>query len=1543
MATLLEEQMKSVLADKRARAYNVPKSDRTYFELLTDPDAGELIKWDVLDSFRRTFIKAPPIKEQELRAVEPDDPSYFPPGTPPGGLQPGETIDAQGDISYDPALEATQRAKFTINVGSLVGGKTTAEGTFLPGPPRPGSPSFTFNLPPGMRPEEITADIWDHMLKVVRKEAPKEYQAAKEFDSVLKTAGVSAAREGILGIPALVDMPQLLARGTDYVLSPVGTNTLSQDLLQAGRSLFGLPDARPRPSSIYREDVPRIGQMLGLYATEYPNALYQGAVVIRPDAELMPIYHDFGKLLDEALANAGAPGALTPQQETEAQRTAKFLGGIMGGSLSVSGAFRAGAKLAVKGMKVEDLQNVTTLNRALYSLANSPGATFGWGGKSRRRFTIPGTMLFALKDQAIAGTAGMAMLATPDEWGPTGKIMAGIAAPFTLGAAKNALVALTRGQGLPLVGGFLEPFTTGGQQRLAARYWASIPGVKNNERLLINLLEDADNAPRRAGQDELVTTPDYFNQVSDKLRQAENDWISLRERGVSDVDALAQLSQSPVYGRYFTEVPVFGERTPSIEALKEAKTAVKLISDNLYGAMSWLATGSPIKNEVLRASGERLRVAEQVFKDLSRNFDADPGAASTYVNTALQRLDELSAEALATHATDALFYNRLRDLVKDPDILTQKRISDAERAVEGVNNAFRDMREIESALWTNIGANQIQISPENMALIGDKAAEIILGTPVAQRKQIPALLYQIAGRNRLLSDEALEAMSKAAGALPETPAAIRNARASLAGLRARRQELETVPYESKELGTARRKMAELEARRNDLSSANLSNARYATLEQQIASATERLRSLEAEVAPNPKLVKVDQDIAAQEAKLASLEDQIMPKTTAGDEAIEAGPNGILDSVTTLDEVLAARGALLDEGARARAMTGGANTARLANEAQKYIVDDWLQNPEIFGEVGTTAAYDVARKFSANLNDKYTRGTIADFLAVSKDRGPKLDPNQFLAKIIKDNEVGPNRLPTGSVDELDAALTQAKSPFLIRNDDGALVVDPNASLTRGLEDFTWESIRTGGPDSEKLSSQLIREEILNRLALVAFDNAGRMNPTIVDKSIRSWAIPIAKVEESYPGFKDELRALVTKGDELANRHKILNNPTKATIDEALATQNLDDLAGVQDAGRNSRKVQADRSAASVFLDNDPHVVARKLLEDPDRFETDVAATLKLLEGDETGAAKAGFQRALFEELTRRTLGAPETAGRMAGEAVLDPAQINALLTKNETSLRSIFSDFVGPPGSNMTTYDMIKIFNDEMSVAMAEYQGVAAGAKATKVELPLRGGEFIRNLGRISGVMAAKYTGGPALVMAGTGGRLANKIYERGGDTAIFSLVADAIADPSLAKLLMTETSRLDKKGKFIFDKRLTTAVRPYQFFAGPPTQAIRTGVEQQREIERIEREGGPTEIVYDPEDDFYRRGKIEEPQAAAQPIVPRTQRTAAPARPVVPASVMSQTSPVGAPLAAQVPASPSPDTMDLGRRLFGAVDPVFSLNRGGLLSAKSRKGRQLVG
>ena len=122
MATLQQQVFEQVIKDPRSRKTNVPQSDRTFYEMLTDPNVGDIIKQDVVDSFNRTYIKAPPTAGQELRSLSTEDPRYLTPEAPAGGLQAGETVNPDGSINYDPLLEQTQSQQLTINLGSLVGG-----------------------------------------------------------------------------------------------------------------------------------------------------------------------------------------------------------------------------------------------------------------------------------------------------------------------------------------------------------------------------------------------------------------------------------------------------------------------------------------------------------------------------------------------------------------------------------------------------------------------------------------------------------------------------------------------------------------------------------------------------------------------------------------------------------------------------------------------------------------------------------------------------------------------------------------------------------------------------------------------------------------------------------------------------------------------------------------------------------------------------------------------------------------------------------------------------------------------------------------------------------------------------------------------------------------------------------------------------------------------------------------------------------------------------------------------------------------------------
>ena len=136
---------------------------------------------------------------------------------------------------------------------------------------------------------------------------------------------------------------------------------------------------------------------------------------------------------------------------------------------------------------------------------------------------------------------------------------------------------------------------------------------------------------------------------------------------------------------------------------------------------------------------------------------------------------------------------------------------------------------------------------------------------------------------------------------------------------------------------------------------------------------------------------------------------------------------------------------------------------------------------------------------------------------------------------------------------------------------------------------------------------------------------------------------------------------------------------------------------------------------------------------------------------------------------------------------------------------------------MSTFDMLKIFNDETLRASDILRGKLGGPKTPISQNLFRGQETIRNMGRIAGVKVAGWTGGPALVLAGTGGRLAGKVYDSAGNVGVYEALYAALKDPAFAQLLLVDTAKLNKKGKFDFDSTLTKKMKPFFALRRPAT------------------------------------------------------------------------------------------------------------------------------
>ena len=1472
--TKLDIAAELIVGDPRSRQFNAPNSTRTFSELFYDPTLSNEEKSNLVNTFFDSFdsmedlerlsprellkaaedrgIRLPEVEAGKsiLAGVEPSAYAKAPTGIEwldkrigirrrPTTLELAETHkeairekvfwrpnyeralnNPSEKIDYNVPVPESERQPQNIVELSVSDILRRYSGRSVASPFMESAEKIEIELEPGKTIDDLSQYQWDDLVEKIQESFDAEYitKGTGEREGSFKTWMKGFGREAVLMAPSMVfDIVPLLARGVDYVTSPIGTNTLRQDTAAGIRGLFGLQGDRPRPDDPYMDYEPRLLEKLGVYSTEYPNALFTPNVEIEPARVLAPKHHDFGLLLDKTLRNMDMPDLLTPQQETEAQKMAALVGSVMGGSLTAAGAVRAGAKLAFRGMKAEDLLEKGKLQQSLYALANSPGfAVTGkrpsWIPKRLRSdksyvVKVPGTVPYLAKDAGLAAVAGNTMAIVPEEWGIQGVLSAGLVAPFAAGSAISFAKGLVPGP-VNFVKGLTEPFTPGGQRQIASEMMAILPPIRKNPRLVTTLLSDIDNMPKRAGQDIDLTVPDYFTDIAGRLMKAEKDWDALTELGVSTSEVILQLSRDPSYGRYFKDVSVFGSGLPTKEKLASSRMALQTIADTLTGNMLWLQSGSPIASEVMVTVAERSRRAEALIKKLldEEGFRGEPADVRNYVRTVLDRLSEDASDSMATFAAEGLLYMELRKRLSDIKAVPESAAENSKVAVKAVQNSLEEMRQIESAFWKAIGADEINVSAEQMSKIGDYAAKIILGTDLAVRGKIPPLMYKLAGKTRLLADDAVETMAAAAGE-PKVPASIINKRARL---------------------------AELDV---------------------------RLRGLKE---TDPDYAKTQAKIEELQAGVRSLEDQLIP-ATAADEALVLGTDGLLDGAKTVNEVLSARRMLLEAQATARAKPGasGADTSRIANDAQKYIIEDWLQQPGLFGTKDTSPLYQAAREISKLFHDRFTRSDslLAKFLSRDMTRAPKNAPEDFLRQLVRDNEIDPNKRPTGSLDAFDAALVKAEAPFFVRMDDGTLAIDMDAGLTPNVENITWTRLLDPNTSSDViLASSLLREELLNQLALIAFREDGTFNQKIVQQAVRKWDPIIARLERDYPGIRSEMDVLIKDGTKHFERSKALEKPLKSDIDQAVISMDVDDLLGGHQASRYVRQVQKDRSIAEILLDRDPRVLAREWIANPDKFEREIPTALLMLKNDDTGSALKGLRRAFFDELTSKFISDPQQAGRRA-EQVIDFQNIDDFLVKNEKIARQLFNESV--EDFNGTQYDVIKAFNDEALNASKLLRGKDI-AKALQIKVPFKNLEVVRWMGRWAGIHIARATGGPQLIMSGTGGRLAQKLYQSSNTDAIWGFINDHLNDSRKFKNLLVDEATLDKKGRFNFAKELDKDAQPHFYLsAGRPAGAIRGAEEYEKEQEDIKRRGGKTTLQYNPE-----TGVIEERRIQKTPPVP---------------------------------------------------------------------------
>ena len=149
-----------------------------------------------------------------------------------------------------------------------------------------------------------------------------------------------------------------------------------------------------------------------------------------------------------------------------------------------------------------------------------------------------------------------------------------------------------------------------------------------------------------------------------------------------------------------------------------------------------------------------------------------------------------------------------------------------------------------------------------------------------------------------------------------------------------------------------------------------------------------------------------------------------------------------------------------------------------------------------------------------------------------------------------------------------------------------------------------------------------------------------------------------------------------------------------------------------------------------------------------------------------------------------------------------------------------------------------------------------------------------------------------------------------------------------------DTAKLNKKGKFDFDRTLTKKMKPF-FALRRPATMLEVG-ERAAEVQKEEeRRRGEKQRVFNPDTKIYEEKRLPIKSRWQSPLSSANQAPLNVSQ-VNPSSVLSQVNPVSA-----IQGGIVPQTMARGQQVFGATDPIFAKD-GGIVSIKRKKARQLV-
>ena len=250
----------------------------------------------------------------------------------------------------------------------------------------------------------------------------------------------------------------------------------------------------------------------------------------------------------------------------------------------------------------------------------------------------------------------------------------------------------------------------------------------------------------------------------------------------------------------------------------------------------------------------------------------------------------------------------------------------------------------------------------------------------------------------------------------------------------------------------------------------------------------------------------------------------------------------------------------------------------------------------------------------------------------------------------------------------------------------------------------------------------------------------------------------------------------------------------------------------------------------------------------------------------------------------------------GEKVLDLQKTINFIDDNEAILKSIYGE----------NYATIVYFKDTLK----EIQPKIAKGTLT-LDAIEKNNVFVSALGRITGAKAGSMGFGPPLVLAGLGGRIANKLIGGKTEQEVYQILSQAFMDKDFAAQLINPVN----------DEIASQIESSINRLLNDNNAVFTTGTRLgETQVERLQEQIRPDIQVDFPD------ARVDE----SGTIVPKEDETSRLNLGINPNSRLA----TGFNAPTTQVASASPDIRTRGIEVFGADDPVFGVAKGGIMNTK---------